>query len=446
MATPADRLLASLRDTLVKARITDDLPVLVAYSGGLDSTVLLWAAHTLWPGRVKAFHVNHGLQAKAEAWVEHCRLVCQSWNIPLTVSVPTLGTGASVEAQARTARYEVFADALSDGQRLLLAHHRDDQLETMLFRLVRGSGIDGLAGMPARRSLGAGELVRPWLDLPQSELTAAAEYWRLNWVDDPSNRDRQLERNFIRYELMPLLRSRWPSVDDALARSHRHVAVAAQRLNYLDGVQLTQRLQADGSLDIKGLSDPIAGIPVLRLWLHRQGVSLATERQINHLWDDVVCSADDAQGLFRRGPHDVRRHQNRLYVVPRLPPLAINQQSWDPAQDIALSAPAWGVLSCKAVRSGPRLDQGRLNQALTKAPLQVRFRQGGEYMHPVGRQGGRDLKRLLQESGLPPWWRARVPLVYCQDQLIAVADLLVAQDWQAEADAVGYQLCWKKPS
>lgn len=438
--------------------------LVVAYSGGLDSTLLLHCSQRLWPDRVRAIHVNHSLQPAAEAWAEHCRATCLALNIPLHVATPTLASGASLEAQARTARYQVFTEQLGANDVLLMAHHQDDQLETVLFRLVRGSGIDGLAGMPPRRVLGAGTLIRPWLAMPQQQLRAAAEALELVWINDPSNADEHHDRNFIRHSVLPLIRQRWPSADTTMARSHHHLVVAADRLAELDRAELEPRQGKDGSLDISGMDNPTVHLPVLRLWLQGQGFAGVTEQQLDRLWHDVVHSAPDRQGEWQLGQRAVRRFGQRLHVLPRLAPLPARgtRLSWDPLHQPVISDPTWGQLLCTPAQpgeeSGVCLDPERLQQALGKEPLHVVLRQGGESLHPAGRNHSRDLKRLLQECKLPPWWRARVPLLYWQTELVAVGDLLVARGWQAPAGnkvstsagapakAGGYQLVWKKPA
>ncbi|KLD74514.1 tRNA(Ile)-lysidine synthetase, partial [Xanthomonas hyacinthi DSM 19077] len=198
--------------------------VLVGLSGGLDSSVLLHALAQQPQYRragLRALHVHHGLHADADAWADHCAAFCAALAIPLQVrrvQVPRDG-GHGLEAAARQARRTAFAQALAAGEWLALAQHRDDQAETFLLRALRASGADGLAAMQPLRDFAHGMLWRPLLALPRSDLHAYAQRHALRWIEDPSNADPGFDRNFLRLQLLPLLRQRWPHADAALARS-----------------------------------------------------------------------------------------------------------------------------------------------------------------------------------------------------------------------------------
>ncbi|HDQ9214135.1 TPA: tRNA lysidine(34) synthetase TilS, partial [Pseudomonas aeruginosa] len=186
----------------------------VAFSGGLDSTVLLHLLAQLARSEalpaLSALHVHHGLQAAADGWPAHCQAVCRSLGIPLRVERVQVAVGGSIEQAARDARYRAFQANLGEGQVLLTAQHLDDQAETLLFRLLRGAGLRGLAAMPASRPLGGGRLCRPLLGVSRAELEAYAQTHRLDWVEDPSNQDPRFSRNYLRREIMPRLASHWP--------------------------------------------------------------------------------------------------------------------------------------------------------------------------------------------------------------------------------------------
>ncbi|MCZ6855575.1 MAG: tRNA lysidine(34) synthetase TilS, partial [Gammaproteobacteria bacterium] len=189
--------------------------LLVGYSGGLDSTVLLHAVRSAWPeAELVALHVNHGLQPQSLDWEDHCVGVCQRLNVELITVQLSLEVEGNLEAAARTARYQFFSDQLNSNDILLLAHHRFDQAETILLRLVQGRG---LIGMPEERSLGRGVVLRPFLDTPRGELEAYAQHHTLSWTEDPSNRDIGFDRNYLRQRVLPELRARWPTVDVSLS-------------------------------------------------------------------------------------------------------------------------------------------------------------------------------------------------------------------------------------
>ncbi|MDP5072134.1 MAG: tRNA lysidine(34) synthetase TilS, partial [Congregibacter sp.] len=216
--------------------LTQARRVCVAFSGGLDSTVLLHAAGRCFAGRVTALHVNHGLQPGAQAWAEHCQTLCAQWKIALesvelqlddrkrdATRDPGAERADGVEAAARVARYHWFESRLEPGDVLLMAHHQDDQAETLLLRLLRGAGPQGLAAMPVSRSLGRAELLRPFLELPRRDLQAYAAEHALRWIDDPSNQDLRFDRNYLRHAVIPQLEQRWPGYRATLSRSAKQL-------------------------------------------------------------------------------------------------------------------------------------------------------------------------------------------------------------------------------
>lgn len=410
----------------------------VALSGGLDSTVLL---HLLVRLREReslpalgAIHVHHGLQAAADAWPAHCRQLCAALGVPLRVEYVQVGIGASLERAAREARYAAFARHLGAGELLLTGQHRDDQAETLLFRLLRGAGVRGLAGMPARRALGRGQLLRPLLGVSRAELQAYAEQQGLRWVEDPSNADSRLARNFLRHEVLPPLARHWPQALQNLARSAVHLREAQDLLDEL----------AVGDLVPARLAGEFAwlNLPALRLAPLRE---LSPSRQRNALrhwlapltplpdsahwagWDALRDAAVDAAPIWRLAAGELRRADERLWWLAGdwlRQPLAPGE--WEaPAQPLALPGNGWASLQ----GGGPR--QG----------LQIRYRAGGEVLALPGR-GRRDLKRLLNERGVPAFVRGRLPLLYRGEELLAVANL-PGIDGSQLGD---WRLCWQPPT
>ncbi|GAE56601.1 hypothetical protein XPR_3236, partial [Xanthomonas arboricola pv. pruni MAFF 301420] len=233
-------------------------PVLVAYSGGVDSSVLLHLLATTPRYRVtglRAVHVHHGLHADADAWAAHCQRQCDALQVPLQVAQVQVArdSGLGLEAAARHARHVAFAAALAPGEWLALAHHRDDQAETFLLRALRASGPDGLAAMRAQRPFAAGMLWRPLLAHARAEVLAYAQAHRLQWIEDPSNADARHDRNFLRTQLMPVLQQRWPQAAEALARSAQLSADASDLLLQEDTALLPGLLTAAGALDLPAL-------------------------------------------------------------------------------------------------------------------------------------------------------------------------------------------------
>ena len=409
----------------------------VAFSGGLDSTVLLHllvslSRHMPLPP-IRAIHIQHGLQAAAEAWPEHCRQVCASLGVPLQVRHVQVLPGASVERAARDARYRAFVDQLAADELLLTAQHRDDQAETLLFRLLRGAGVRGLSGMPAIRPLGAGRLLRPLLTASRAELQAYADAHQLHWVEDLSNGDVQYSRNYLRQQVLPLLTQRWPQALASMTRSAGQLRESQELLDDLARHDLASLNQPSrfAWLDLPSL--PLAPLRVLssarqrnllRYWL----APLTALPDSDH-WAGFTCllsAGSDAAPVWRLAAGEIHRADGRLWWLagPWLrPPAPLNL----PLAVSALQLPDNGHL--------------RLQGAVPAGPLRVAYRQGGERLEIAGR-GSRDLKRLLNELGVPTFVRGRIPLLLCGERVLAVANLTGLDGSSSGA----WQLQWQAPT
>jgi len=391
----------------------------VAFSGGLDSTVLLHslarlaAQHEL--PAIRAIHVHHGLQAAGDEWPAHCQAVCDGLGVPLHVIRVQVLPGASVERAAREARYEAFSGCLGEGELLLTGQHRDDQAETVLFRLLRGAGVRGLAAMPVARPLGRGSLVRPLLGASRAELDAYARRNTLCWVDDPSNQDHDYSRNFLRREVMPLLQQRWPQAASSMARAAAHMTEAQQLLDELaqQDLLIANTVSAFEWLRLPSLAlpplralTPVRQRNALRHWL--ASFTLAPDEDHWAGWASLLNARPDATPRWCLAGGELQRTGERVWWLPDswLEPV-VEPIDWsDPST--ALELPGNGML------------QGEGEPPAGK--LQVRYRHGGEALLVPGR-GRRDLKRLLNEAGVPHFARSRLPLLYCNDELIGVANL-----------------------
>ncbi len=362
----------------------------VAYSGGLDSTVLLHAAVRAAPP-VTAVHVNHGLHPDADHWQAHCEATCRTHGIELLSRRVEVAAG-NVEAEARRSRHQAFDALLDTGDLLLLAHHQDDQAETVLMRLAQGRGA---AAMPRTRRLpGGAVLLRPFLSLPKRGLRAAAEELGVDWMEDPSNADTAFDRNFLRHEVLPRLTERWPGLNAALARAGKAQADTEAVLRLL--------------LDCEAL--PLNDLPpdfrplALRAWLARFDEQNVSGRALAEFAAQFDAPADAQPELrLRRGC--LRRWRGAAHYVPPPPTLASRYELQPPA---ALRLPH-GELVVEKAGSGGFCAAGALS---------VRFRRGGERVRSA--QGSRSLKRAMQDAGLPPWLRPSHPLLYSGDRLVAV--------------------------
>lgn len=420
----------------------------LAYSGGLDSHVLLHLCAEALKNtskQLKAIHVNHSLSPNALAWQKHCEKVCENLAIPLhCVQVNAAPqSGKSPEAVARELRYQVFRDLLQPGECLLTAHHQNDQAETVLLQLLRGAGPSGLAAMPELSTFAAGHLLRPLLSFSRQELLQYAEQQYLVWIEDESNFDTTYDRNFIRHQLMPLLQQRWPAVTTTLARVATNCAEAMHLLQILaaqDGgviIQLAsstspplalQRLRELDAMD----ATHSRSRNVIRLWLKQQNFSIPSRIRLQQLHDDFIHAKPDANPYMRWDRVEIRRYHDALYAMSPLSLLPRDSEFiWD-MHDTFILPQNLGQL-----RATKLLGQGFiLPNAASK--VTVRFRRGGERCQPMGRRGSHPLKKLLQEWEVPSWQRDRIPLLYWQEQLVAVLGFCVCEPFASHAEQVGW--------
>ncbi|BBH44695.1 tRNA lysidine(34) synthetase TilS [Pseudomonas sp. KU43P] len=406
----------------------------IAFSGGLDSTVLLHLLadharrHATPP--LHAIHIHHGLQPAADTWPAHCKAVCERLGIELRVVHVQVAPGASLEQAARDARYAAFERIIGPGDVLFTGQHREDQAETLLFRLLRGTGLRGLAAMPTQRQMGQGYLARPLLTCSRQQLHDYAQTHGLVWIEDPSNRDTAFARNFLRNDVFPLLQQRWPQASGNLARCAEHLGEAQGLLDELAENDLATAEEGApsawpglDSLDLAALAglSPARQRNVLQYWLS-QRTRLPDARHWAG-WADLRDAAIDTQPVWQLTDGRLLRSHGRIWWLSGdwLQPTAGPQRWLQP--EIPLPLPGNGSVQL----------QGR-----PVGDLHIAYRQGGETLDVAGR-GRRDLKRLLNELQVPHFVRPRLPLLYRGDQLLAVANLPAL----GQADC---QLHWVPPT
>jgi tRNA(Ile)-lysidine synthase len=405
----------------------------VAFSGGLDSTVLL---HAIAAGRerhglpVLAIHIDHGLQAESSQWAERCERFAAGLAVPFaseSVSVD-LDAGLGPEAAAREARYAALRQFVSGGDWLLSAHHLDDQAETVLLNLMRGSGTSGLAGIGPVRRIASGWLVRPLLDVPRADLEAYAEAHALSFIDDPSNLEQQFDRNYLRQEILPRFEARWP---DAAARIRRSAQLAREATGLLAELAELDRLRCADRADRLSLAElrelsPERQRNLLRYVIGQLGLPSPGARHLEQIVTGLVPAREDAQPLVSWPGARARRYRDRLYFSPS------GGEDEGPPPACAVSGnevPLPAGMGSLVLRAGAK--QGLSAEVLRKG-LEVRYRVGGEEFMPAGQTHTRKLKKLLQEAAIVPWMRERLPLLYSGDRLVAVADLWMAADAVSE--------------
>lgn len=406
-------LLKSLRDAPPCSRYV------VALSGGCDSVSLLYALTQLsarLPQTVVALHVNHQLSSDSGQWEHLCRELCDSLDVPFSSIAVEVNqsSGLGLEAAARDARYSAFESFLWEGDLLLLGHHRDDQAETLLLNLMKGAGIEGLSGMPCSRPVGKAALFRPLLGFSRAQLESYAKAHAVRWIDDPSNLDQTLDRNFVRHSVMPLLRKRFSDPASLIARAAEHCREASVWQGGQTSALLEKYENLDGSLHLASLElSHYEFRLVLRLWLKNHSV-VVSKQQLETIIEEVVFAENDRLPVFRLGQCAVARFQHHLCFLAQenRQSLPLSSRVWPLNTDLEI--PELGVfLSAETII--------RQVRGLTSGDeLEVRFRQGGERFRPKSNLHPRKLKDLSQKWGIAPWRRNAIPLIYKGDELIAV--------------------------
>lgn len=424
-------------------------PLKIAYSGGLDSHALLHALVVLRDTHalpLSAVHVDHGLSPQSAAWSRHCAAVCAALHVPLALETVQVNSdrGEGREAAARRARYAALARHVGPGDVLLTAHHQDDQAETLLLQLLRGAGVQGLAGMLAVTDFSAGRHLRPLLDVSRAALRDYAQSAGLHWIEDPSNRDVGYRRNLLRHEVLPLLTQQWPQVTASLARAAQHAGDAAELLNELAAADLCNCYCQD-STTVLSVSAVLRLTParqrnVLRYWLRTRGFLAPTTQHLTALVSQLADTPRSGHARYTWPGTELRRYRDQLQVMtPLTSPAPDLDVSWDLQQPLAMPQ-LGGRLQAVAVQG-----QGISRARLAHTTVRVRTRRGGEVCQLPGRAHHHKLKKLLQDEGVAPWQRERLPLIYADDQLVAVANLWVCVPYAATTGEAGWLIHWQTP-
>lgn len=399
----------------------------VALSGGLDSTVLLHSLVSVnWPIRIAAIYVNHQLSPNADAWQAHCEHLCRALGVPFfTQKVDVQKQGRGLEDAARQARYAVFASLMQEQDFLLTAHHADDQAETLMLRLLRGTGVKGLSGIAAEKKLQTGKALRPLLSTTRRQLEEYARFHQLTWVTDESNFSDAYDRNYLRNQVMPLLQERWPNFQLRWQQTAQLCADNNELINQLAATDLEQVdcqvARVGQSIDRELLIQlsTTRQRNLLRYWLEKNGYDLPEHQHWQQIYVQLFSENSDTQAQVQFGNLSLRLYQQRIYALPNVLPFMQLQK------ETAIATEADCLL---------RADLPNLH---------IRYRQGGERCRPATRAHSQTLKKLLQEYHLEPWLRDQVPLIFSGDVLVAVADLFVCAGYQAATGEEGVLYKWQ---
>ncbi|WP_122082252.1 tRNA lysidine(34) synthetase TilS [Vibrio coralliirubri] len=417
--------------------------LIVAFSGGVDSRVLLeLAAQYAKSHHIEccAIHVHHGLSNNADYWAEQCQTWCDALSVSLFIERVSLdiSRGESVEKLARDARYQAFKKHIRQGDVLVTGQHIDDQVETFLLALKRGSGPKGLSSMAKMMPFANAHIVRPLLSVTRTDIEGAARDMALTWVEDESNQDVRFDRNFIRHQVTPTLTERWPSFRESVSRSAQLCAEQELLLDELLESHLQQALGGNQSqsISIEALSQhsDLLRARILRMWLSCCNQPMPSQKQLKLIWDEVACAQADANPKLVLNEVEVRRFNHQLYVVKETKDLS-NWQSDISMEESLVLPDGLGELHLTSAASdgvSNHCDAQRFSLNTTRGTLRVIFNPEGLSAHPVGRGHSRKLKKLFQEYQVPSWLRRRTPILMDGDRVIAVLGLFVDKNYEGQ--------------
>ncbi|QLK88549.1 tRNA lysidine(34) synthetase TilS [Arsenophonus endosymbiont of Aphis craccivora] len=438
---------AALLNQIIKT-IGSTRRILVGFSGGLDSTVLLHALvslrQTTVPNlNIRAVYIHHGLNDKADDWAIHCQKVCFDWQVEFSSQHVYIDpTKKGIEAAARDARYQVFREILLPEEIIVTAQHLNDQAETFLLALKRGSGPAGLSAMPISIPFADTNLIRPLLSFSRQQFVVYAEKKSLSWIEDDSNQDERYDRNFLRLAIMPHFNRRWPHFSQAVARSASLCAEQEALLNELLQDYLSQLVTAEGALQLDTLANysEMKRNALLRRWVSLHRILMPSRVQLKQIWQDVICARPDAEPQFILANNNViRRFKQQLWLLPQFNDLTKICLAWQLPASVKLPDNL-GTLIVTDKGTG-------LRAPLPHEQVTIRFGLKGN-IKIIGRQHARRSKKLWQELGVAPWLRERTPLIYYNDELIAAVGVFITQSGKSIQGQSELKIKWitdKKP-
>jgi tRNA(Ile)-lysidine synthase len=426
-----------LSSQLLESKITQSAlsRIFIAYSGGIDSHVLLHLCASIdhLKPKITAVYVNHDLQTKAESWGLHCQQTCENLGVSYLAlkANAKAAPGESPEEAARNVRYAALKPLLAKDDVLLVAQHSEDQLETVLLQLFRGSGLKGLSGMPESMTFGLGKLVRPLLDVSKAEIIDYAKTHGLKWIEDPSNQHAHFDRNFLRNDIIPLLKQRWPSLDKTVSRSAQHCANAQDLLATVADDLLAMVINpGNNTLSLSRLQvyPLLQQQLIIRQWFHHLGLKMPSQDSVQRILAQVVGARENADPVLSTQGYCIRRYRDALYCLKPTQICLTDDLNWPSDKSIL-------QITDDIIYEIETSSRGIPTELWRSAKITVKFRSGAETIELPGRKGHHDLKKLYQEAGIPPWERAGIPLIYLNDTLAAVGEHWISAEFYCEGKA-----------
>lgn len=407
----------------ISTHLSGNTDFLVGLSGGVDSVVLLHLFSRL-KVKVRAIYIHHGLSINADHWAVFGEQYCKRLNIPFDLQKVTVDRTKGIENGARQARYQAVSQYIQPNEVFVTAHHLDDQAETFLLALKRGSGVKGLSAMQVVGHLQNVTIFRPLLTFTKAELLAYAKQHQLNWVEDESNMDSRYDRNFLRNEILPQFNHRWQQFSQMVAKSAQHCAEQQALIEELLCDELSQRMVTQQQLMIAGFSDfsLLKQQQLIRLWLEKNGVLMPTQAQLQAVISELIFAKPDKTPQVRVGGKLIRRYQKAIYLTDEMPEIASIEQQLEPQSTVALPHSLGEVIRHQQqiiFKKNEKINRLCLPQELTDETVIIKIGQSGK-VKLYGKAHREEMKKIWQQNSVPVWERAFIPLIFWRDELVAV--------------------------
>lgn len=394
---------------------------LVGLSGGMDSVALLHLfSRTSF--KVRAIYIHHGLSPNADHWAEFCAQYCKRLNIPFILQKVYVDKSNGIENGARAARYQAFKQHLNENEVIATAHHLDDQAETFLLALKRGSGIKGLSAMQAVSFSQNFTLFRPLLGISKAELVEYATQHKLDWIEDESNADSRFDRNFLRNEILPKLNQRWSHFNEMVARSAQHCAEQQALIEELLSDELKQRIGENQQLSIIGFEDfsPAKLQQLLRLWLEKNGVAMPTQAQLQAVIFELIFANADKNPQLKIGNNVIRRYQQAIFITEELKAIPAFEIVLNTESEMELPYQLGTIIRHKQeiiYKKKKKNHRLLLPNELAEQAVSLTIGKQGK-VKCYGKPHREEMKKIWQNHGVPVWERDRTPLIFWQNEWI----------------------------